>query len=51
MEVKLEKEDWVQARHVAITALKTILAQKVIYEMQLELAEKELSKYPKEKTK
>lgn len=49
--VKLEKADWEEAKEVARRALKTILAQKIIYELQYELAEEEIKKYPKEEKK
>jgi hypothetical protein len=51
MEVKFEKKDWEEARNAAITIIKTIMAQKLVYELQLEIAERELAKYPKEEIK
>ena len=51
MEIKLEKKDWEEALGSAISLLKNALAQVEIYKMQVEVSEKKIAEFPKEKSK
>ena len=51
MKVKLTKADWEEALSSTIVLLKNAMAQVEVYKLQVELAEKKISKFPKEKKK
>lgn len=49
--IKLEKTDWQDCKNAAINQLKILFAQRLIYELQLEVAERELKKFPADEPK
>ncbi len=49
MKVKLDREDWEAAKEGAISLLKNAMAQVIVYEGQLAVAERELEKFPEKK--
>ena len=46
MKVELDREDWELAKEGAISLLKNAMAQTIVYQGQLEVAERELKKFP-----